>query len=217
MAVGPNIELVGTMRKSPLQRRSAATVGTILEASARILERDGEAGFTTNRIAERAGYSIGTLYQYFPDKTAILSVLAARERDAVSARLRAAAASLDSDGLDAVVRTVVDILIDALARPGRAVRALVLDEARSGQPVLADAAVDALADLLPAAFQAGGRRAGPSLAPVSAYVLGRAITGVIRSAVVERSPMVDTPAFADALARLALGLLGTAGVADGTR
>ena len=43
-----------------------------------MLERDGAAGLTTNRVAERAGVSIGTLYQYFPDKTAILLATARR-------------------------------------------------------------------------------------------------------------------------------------------
>jgi AcrR family transcriptional regulator len=50
-----------------------------LEAASQILERGGAAGFNTNAVAERAGVSIGTLYQYFPDKTAILLAAAQRE------------------------------------------------------------------------------------------------------------------------------------------
>jgi AcrR family transcriptional regulator len=66
-------------RKSPVQRRSTDTVAVILEAAARVLERNGFEGFNTNAIAERAGVSIGSLYQYFPNKDALLSGLIERE------------------------------------------------------------------------------------------------------------------------------------------
>lgn len=66
-------------RRRPKQARSRATWDAILEATAQILERDGAAGFNTNAVAERAGVSIGTLYQYFPDKQAILVATAERE------------------------------------------------------------------------------------------------------------------------------------------
>jgi AcrR family transcriptional regulator len=68
-----------TSRKTPVQRRSANTVDVIVEAAARILERDGFEGFNTNAIAEKAGVSIGSLYQYFPGKNALLSALIERE------------------------------------------------------------------------------------------------------------------------------------------
>lgn len=67
-------------RRSPKQARSRATWEAIVEAAAQILERRGPGGFNTSAVAERAGVSIGTLYQYFPDKRAIL--LAAAEREA---------------------------------------------------------------------------------------------------------------------------------------
>ena len=66
-------------RKTPLQQRSAETVAVVLEAAARILEQRGFEGFNTNAIAERAGVSIGSLYQYFRSKDALLSGLIERE------------------------------------------------------------------------------------------------------------------------------------------
>jgi len=63
-------------RKLPSQPRSQATVEAILQAAAQVFERHGYAAGTTNRIAERASVSIGTLYQYFPNKDAILVALA---------------------------------------------------------------------------------------------------------------------------------------------
>ncbi|MFY0536867.1 TetR family transcriptional regulator [Nannocystis pusilla] len=66
-------------RKSPQQARSTRLVEAILQAAVRVLERDGAAGFTTVRVAERAGVSVGSLYQYFPNKEAILFRLQADE------------------------------------------------------------------------------------------------------------------------------------------
>lgn len=98
-------------RRNPKQARARASCQAILEAAAHILEREGPEGFNTNAIAERAGVSIGTLYQYFPDKAAILLAAAAREADgpdegqvkpdrlrALLAALVAFVASLDQGG-----------------------------------------------------------------------------------------------------------------------
>jgi AcrR family transcriptional regulator len=62
-------------RRKPVQERSTATVEAIVQAAAQVFARRGYAAGTTNRIAERAGVSIGTLYQYFPNKDAILIAL----------------------------------------------------------------------------------------------------------------------------------------------
>ncbi|RCK42583.1 TetR family transcriptional regulator [Thalassospira profundimaris] len=59
-------------RKTPKQARSADLVATILEAATQVLAQEGAQRFTTARVAERAGVSIGSLYQYFPNKAAIL-------------------------------------------------------------------------------------------------------------------------------------------------
>ena len=77
------------MRKQPQQRRAIATVGAILEAAARILVESGYATASTNRIAERAGVGIGSLYEYFPGKEAIFGELRRRQMARWYAKLRA--------------------------------------------------------------------------------------------------------------------------------
>lgn len=63
------------MRKEPRQARSRATVETIIQAGARVLSREGWAGFTTNKVADLAGVSVGSLYQYFPDKLSLVDAI----------------------------------------------------------------------------------------------------------------------------------------------
>jgi AcrR family transcriptional regulator len=66
-------------RRRPRQRRSAELVEAILEAAVRVLVRDGGDGFTTVRVAEEAGVSVGSLYQYFPNREALLFRMQADE------------------------------------------------------------------------------------------------------------------------------------------
>ncbi len=77
-----------TPRKQPRQARARRTVEAIVEAAAQVFEREGYARATTDRIAERAGVSIGTLYQYFPNKDALLVALAQCHADAGVTRVR---------------------------------------------------------------------------------------------------------------------------------
>jgi AcrR family transcriptional regulator len=101
-------------RRRPSQRRSRATVEAILDAAARVFERHGYAAGTTNRIAERAGVSIGSVYEYFPNKDAILAALAerelGREREALLAVFTGAPASEPLAALlGRFVRAVVEL------------------------------------------------------------------------------------------------------------
>lgn len=116
-------------RKRAVQARSAFTVDTILEGAARILEVAGTAGYTTNAIAERAGVSVGSLYQYFPNKDAITLALIERELRLVVAEVTAAAEHPDwREGLRAMATAAVR---HQLRRP---VLARLLDDAEDRMP-----------------------------------------------------------------------------------
>jgi AcrR family transcriptional regulator len=71
-------------RKSPVQARSAASVEAILEASLQVLIREGKERLTTTRVAHRAGVSVGTLYQYFPNKSSLLQAVLYRHLNEVT-------------------------------------------------------------------------------------------------------------------------------------
>lgn len=120
-------------RKSPTQARSLATVEAIIEAAARILEATGTERFSTNAVAERAGVSIGSLYQYFPSKQALLWALIDRETSRlISDATRALDAPTGKAALDILVEATV---AHQLRRPKLA---LLLDQEEARLPTDAD-------------------------------------------------------------------------------
>lgn len=97
-------------RKRPQQGRARATYDAIIDAAARIVAERGLTGFNTNAVAERAGVSIGSLYQYFPNKDAVMAALIHRQQALQLDTLHAAAAAI---GPTAALETVVRILVRA--------------------------------------------------------------------------------------------------------
>jgi len=106
------------LRKRPRQERSQATFDAIVEASARILAEDGVRALTTNRIAERAGVSVGSLYQYFPDRGAIVRALLERQLAQASA-MRPALIDDETEPRARRVRALVDWYFDLHAANAR--------------------------------------------------------------------------------------------------
>ena len=101
-------------RREPRQARARATVSFVLDAAAQVFAERGYAA-TTNEIAARAGVSIGTLYQYFADKDALLVALAKRHLDEAQAQLQSVLADAPADP-DQLVRRVIETAVD-LNRP----------------------------------------------------------------------------------------------------
>src|SRR5262245_5893308 len=96
-------------RKTPRQERSRATVEALIEATTNMLIRDGYTKLTTNRIAERAGVNIASLYQYFPGKDAIVAELRRRHGADQRAALRQVLAERTAGELESTIRTLVSI------------------------------------------------------------------------------------------------------------
>jgi AcrR family transcriptional regulator len=117
-------------RRKPVQGRSRVTVERVLAAAAEVIEEGGIAAGTTDRIAEGAGVSVGTLYQYFPSKEAILAALLDAELAQGTRRLQAWVGSALANRprlRDALSDLVIDVLAQRAVRPG--LRSLLLEEA----------------------------------------------------------------------------------------
>jgi AcrR family transcriptional regulator len=197
------------MRKAPRQDRSRATVDVIVEAATRVLARRGWARFTTNEIAAVAGVSVGSLYQYFPDKLAIAEAI--RQRRHLDEVLAALSAADDESGalpLGERVGRFVDGVIAAHSID-QALHRVLADEvplaARSTCPEF-EAEYQRRYRVLVAA-STGGSAASDSADSddTAARVLSSAVEGAVHAAA--RRGDLATPALRTELVRLVLAYL----------
>jgi len=96
-------------RRSPTQARARATIDDVLAAAARIMERDGYDALTTNRVARIAGVSVGTLYQYFESKEAIVAALQNRHFEKMGRPLLARMQELSRAPLDEYISEIASL------------------------------------------------------------------------------------------------------------
>jgi AcrR family transcriptional regulator len=192
------------MRRRPTQERSRATVERILDAGRAVLLTRGFEGASTNRIAAAAGVGPGTLYQYFPDKEAILERVVERAVDDLEARItRAFLGSLRAG--DDAVRRHLEALLDALADEADLVRVLAQDQPRTVGRRRAGFArrIDAL---VAGALLAEHPDAGDVPVDAVAWMLVRTVEHVTISWVLEQ-PDVGRDAILDELTAMVGGYL----------
>lgn len=119
-------------RKQPKQRRSMAMVDAILEATAQVLIQDGYERATTNKIAAKAGVSIGSLYQYFPNKEALVAALNTRLGLLELEMIRAKFAEIEGQPISQAIATLVTAMVELHRLEPRLHRVLVEQVPRVG-------------------------------------------------------------------------------------
>ncbi|MEZ5998617.1 MAG: TetR/AcrR family transcriptional regulator [Hyphomonas sp.] len=143
-------------RKTPRQARSAATVDAILEAAAHILETGGLEAYTTNAVAVRACVSIGSLYQYFPNKDAITAALVLRDSEDMAARLEGVLADFEDQPLIACIDALIEETVShQLDRPVLA-RLMDIEEHRLGRDPRLEAAHDRIVQVVRSLLERSG-------------------------------------------------------------
>ena len=120
-------------RKQASQERSRATVDALIEATARLLVREGFDKASTNRIAQEAGVSIGSLYQYYPSKEALVAAVIDRHNQDLMQLVRGALAKVAALPLEQAVRKIVAVAIDAHRLDPRLHRVLAEQIPRTGR------------------------------------------------------------------------------------
>ena len=100
-------------RKTPVQARSTVTVEAIFEATIQVLLTHGDERLTTTRVAHRAGVSVGTLYQYYPNKQALLFAVLENHLNNVMARVETACEKARHKSLAEMIREMVEAFVDA--------------------------------------------------------------------------------------------------------
>lgn len=187
-------------RRTPRQSRSEATVEAILEAAFQLLELGGVEALTTNHIAERAGVSVGTLYQYFAGKQAILAALA--QRRAAAARDRIAEIVIAGPELGAV-RLIVRTLATAFEGLPATRRALLDALTLAGGDDVVMRHHLTFFDTI-----AGKTAFGFPLSPEAGFVLTHAVVGLLRAATAETELALDPARLEDELVRLMEAYIG---------
>jgi AcrR family transcriptional regulator len=104
-----------SVRRRPKQRRARQTVEAVLDAVIRLLKRKGSEAITTNRIAEVAGVSIGSVYQYFPDKRAIFAALHQRHIDQIDRMVQTTLVEHAASSIDKLISAMVEAMVEAHA------------------------------------------------------------------------------------------------------
>jgi len=120
-------------RKQASQRRSRAMVDALIEATARVLVREGFDGASTNRIAEVAGVSVGSLYQYYPGKEALVAAVIERHNQKTMNLARSALAEIALLPVEQAVRRLVAVAIEAHRIDPRLHRVLAEQIPRAGR------------------------------------------------------------------------------------
>ncbi|MFP3890116.1 TetR/AcrR family transcriptional regulator [uncultured Ralstonia sp.] len=200
------------VRRQPRQARSREKVELILEATQQILDQEGLDALTTNRIAEVAGISIGTLYQYFGDKRQVLDDLAQRESEHLTAELLAVLTAPELQAPDARLRQVIRTLLGAFGGRHK-VRRIVLEQAiaRGRNPLITPGHVSTFLSST-GLRDTDGRRV--TLTAIQAFVLTRAIMGAIGSALSYDERWLASADFEDSLFALVRGFLRACGDAS---
>ncbi|MCW3064376.1 MAG: TetR family transcriptional regulator [Solirubrobacterales bacterium] len=107
------------LRRLPQQERSRQKLRRVLDAAEEVLAREGAGAFTTVRVAEAAGISVGSLYRYFPDKEAIVEALAVRYWSDFEDLASAVAAADERDRLEEPMQAIIETLaVGFRAHPG---------------------------------------------------------------------------------------------------
>jgi AcrR family transcriptional regulator len=189
-------------RKRPVQQRAQATLEAVLEATLQVLKRDGYLALTTTRVAERAGVSVGTLYQYFPDKASLVMALKVHYFDRLVDAVQRATRRVEGQALEVAIPAMIDGLLTfkranlelslALREPMAALGGEAIVREASRQLVGATAAV--LRHARPALVDPVGR----------AQVLNAAIEGVLSAAIFQSPAQISSPGLEAELKRLAL-------------
>jgi AcrR family transcriptional regulator len=112
-------QAVLTPRKSPVQARSAASVDAILEATIQVLLQVGKDRLTTTRVALRAGVSVGTLYQYFPNKSAVLQAALKRHLDEVASAVERVCQEQKGKPLSHMATALINAFLEAKMRKAK--------------------------------------------------------------------------------------------------
>lgn len=201
-----DLQHIDLYRKKPKQGRSEYSISLIFEAAAQILQEERQENFNTNAIAQAAGVSVGTLYQYFPNKNAILLAMAKQELEKVCAQIIRTLKEKKVNDDVIFAQTIIKHLLQAFG--GRQKMRKILLEALIINGLFSELmkpTETVIKQIMLLRAELSGKLF--TLAPLKLYIMTHSIVGVIRSAVLEESTYLSDKEFAAELVDLLLFFL----------
>ena len=179
-----------TPRKLPKQERSQATVEAILTATTRILTEEGYDQFTTNRVAELAGVSIGSLYQYFPNKEALIFALAEHHANEMAQIAQHHLEGLEDSSIMDALQQIIKAVLAAHGVNSKLYRVLHEQVPRSEVMRQSD---DAKMETMLRSFLAQRiDQLQPKNLDLTVFLIGRTIKALIYGAMIDRPELLIT-------------------------
>lgn len=193
-----------TLRRTPRQQRSRDMVERIIDAGQAVLISHGYEGASTNRIAHTAGISPGSLYQYFPNKDAIIGAAIDRYNSEVSERVRAQVLKNMAEPPEQALRQSISALLDALGNQPELLRAVVEQTPRISVGHTVVNFEDQIADLTRTALTLRGYRPNADTdIPAAAWMLVRTVEHLTVRYILDR-PDIPRDAFLTNITRMIL-------------
>jgi AcrR family transcriptional regulator len=177
-------------RKQPQQDRSKVTVEAILQATAHILTEEGYDKVSTNRVAEVAGVSIGSLYQYFPNKESLIAALAQQHTDDMVALVEANLQNIDDEPIPQVLGRIISAAIAAHAVNPDLHR--VLNEEVPRRDRRRNLADQKVAGMLRTYLEHNVNRLHPQNLDLTAFILARTVEALTHAAVLDYPELLAT-------------------------
>lgn len=199
-------------RRLPSQARAKNTIDVLLEATTQILESEGEDSLTTNKVASISGFSIGTIYQYFPGKEALIQAIGWRLQNQVLGQMERhfnelkLQIDIDKRNPYALVEEAIGLVLESMTLGGsnKSLLRLLWTLEPEGQTTIA---AKRMAEILSSLFEQAQHPQIKTPTMTELYVVTRAVLGVVRYASLDESPLLGSNSLKQALARMTFGLL----------
>jgi AcrR family transcriptional regulator len=196
-----------TPRKRPKQARSRITVEAILEATTHILIAEGYEKANTNRVAERAGISIGSLYQYFPNKEALMTALMEQHAAEMAELVEKKLDRLFDSPLEIAIPEIITAVVAAHAINPRLHQVLSEEIPRSERSPQMHKADERITELLRAYLDRWRDRIHPQNIDLTVFILSRTVDSLCHAAVIEYPNLVGDNQFEIEVSNLLLSYL----------
>jgi AcrR family transcriptional regulator len=197
-------------RKHAAQQRSRATVDALIEATARVLVKEGFERASTNRIAAEAGVSIGSLYQYFPTKEALVAAVIERHKTAMLQMLRETLVRVAERPLQDALREIITVTIDAHRVDPELHRVLVEQIPRTGRLAEVEGFDREVQSLVHGYLEARKQEIRVPDLELAAFVIVSTVEALSHGAVLHHPELLSrnkVKTFTDEVTRLVLGYL----------